>query len=411
MNSNILKQIAAQIGTIKFWRCRVQELIWGIQNCECRCCTRSCSFTSSRGATRQRSLDAAESRDRVTRTVAKSSAGECSGQWSYESNSDYKQPYVGKLKLLICQTRWEEVSLPNIETQKFFEIWGEKIFGNKTSVHKKQNVKQSVFDVSGKTRTIFLTVGVTLQKQCIHTRCRVSRNSSAKILSHERRFFVIISTFPCTSQVKPMQEMSLFEKFITEGDEKTDDQAKEGATLHGGDMAQERRFMQHCNTQLALTVWWRNRCMRCGRSSPGDSKHKLKSWVNKHLGRHDMVRTVDRHGEAVIWCRKCSCYAQTGTEIDESMQAGENDSNTLLTLKCSVRKFAHFRSTAGIQAWTWTVWRWLFLNWKELICHSGSSNDCRSIASGGVLQEMKYCQHLLLNIPKANLESYIINML
>ena len=32
--------------------------------------------------------------------------------------------------------------------------------------------------------------------------------------------------------------MSLFEKFITEGNEKADEPAKEGARLDGGDMAQ-----------------------------------------------------------------------------------------------------------------------------------------------------------------------------
>ena len=66
-------------------------------------------------------------------------------------------------------------------------------------------------------------------------------------------------------------------------------------------------------------------CMRCGRSSnkiniPGtcdgprwldsDSNHKLKRWRNKHLGGHDMERRVDRHGEAVVWCRKCSGYGR-----------------------------------------------------------------------------------------------------
>ena len=39
---------------------------------------------------------------------------------------------------------------------------------------------------------------------------------------------------------KEMQKMSLFEKFITEGTEKADELAKEGARLDGGDMAQVR---------------------------------------------------------------------------------------------------------------------------------------------------------------------------
>ena len=39
---------------------------------------------------------------------------------------------------------------------------------------------------------------------------------------------------------KEMQSVSLFENFITEGNEKADELAKEGAMLDGGDMAQVR---------------------------------------------------------------------------------------------------------------------------------------------------------------------------
>ena len=39
---------------------------------------------------------------------------------------------------------------------------------------------------------------------------------------------------------KEMQQMSLFEKFITEGNEKVDELAKKGAVLDGGKMAQVR---------------------------------------------------------------------------------------------------------------------------------------------------------------------------
>ena len=67
------------------------------------------------------------------------------------------------------------------------------------------------------------------------------------------------------------------------------------------------------------------RCMRCGRSgkhvkmqgkSEGpkwlreDSKPELARSGTSHLGGHDMVRRVDRNGEALIWCRKCSGYAR-----------------------------------------------------------------------------------------------------
>ena len=40
-----------------------------------------------------------------------------------------------------------------------------------------------------------------------------------------------------------------------------------------------------------------------------DSKHQLGRWGKSHLGGQDMVRRVDGHGEASIWCRKCSGYA------------------------------------------------------------------------------------------------------
>ena len=40
-----------------------------------------------------------------------------------------------------------------------------------------------------------------------------------------------------------------------------------------------------------------------------------------------MVRRIDRNGEALIWCRKVFglCAAASGTNIDESMQARENE--------------------------------------------------------------------------------------
>ena len=30
----------------------------------------------------------------------------------------------------------------------------------------------------------------------------------------------------------------------------------------------------------------------------------------RHLGGHDLVRRMDRQGEVLIWCRKCSGYAR-----------------------------------------------------------------------------------------------------
>ena len=39
-----------------------------------------------------------------------------------------------------------------------------------------------------------------------------------------------------------------------------------------------------------------------------------------------MVRRMDRQGEVLIWCRKCSGYARqkNGTKTDELLQAGAN---------------------------------------------------------------------------------------
>ena len=39
------------------------------------------------------------------------------------------------------------------------------------------------------------------------------------------------------------------------------------------------------------------------------SKH-LGKWAKRYLGGHDLVRSVDRQGETLIWCRKCSGHAR-----------------------------------------------------------------------------------------------------
>ena len=54
------------------------------------------------------------------------------------------------------------------------------------------------------------------------------------------------------------------------------------------------------------------RCMRCGRGSKymkmprKCTGPKLFSKRRRHLGGHDLVRRMDRQGEVLIWCRKCS---------------------------------------------------------------------------------------------------------
>ena len=65
---------------------------------------------------------------------------------------------------------------------------------------------------------------------------------------------------------KERQHMSTYENFITEGNEKADELAKEGAMLDEGFMAQARaKTMQQerkevyaalCSTQPAFTAWW-----------------------------------------------------------------------------------------------------------------------------------------------------------
>ena len=74
------------------------------------------------------------------------------------------------------------------------------------------------------------------------------------------------------------------------------------------------------------------RCMRCGRGSKymrmqgdsagkclmKDSERKLGRLGKLHVGGHDMVRRVDGHGEALIWCRQCSGYARRRMgQVDE----------------------------------------------------------------------------------------------
>ena len=43
--------------------------------------------------------------------------------------------------------------------------------------------------------------------------------------------------------------------------------------------------------------WWKSQSTICA-----DGKITF--------GGHDMVRIVDRHGEALIWCRKCTGHAR-----------------------------------------------------------------------------------------------------
>ena len=73
------------------------------------------------------------------------------------------------------------------------------------------------------------------------------------------------STSKHTAQGRNIHQKSLFEKFTTEGDEKTDEFATQGATMDGGDVAQvgaftiqQGREVVHAALQYAATVWWKN---------------------------------------------------------------------------------------------------------------------------------------------------------
>ena len=55
---------------------------------------------------------------------------------------------------------------------------------------------------------------------------------------------------------KERQEMSLFEHFVSEGNEKADELAKDEAMLDRGEMALKRGgFTQHCSTQPVFTAF------------------------------------------------------------------------------------------------------------------------------------------------------------
>ena len=94
------------------------------------------------------------------------------------------------------------------------------------------------------------------------------------------------------STEKGRKHMSHFEKFVTEGNEKADELAKEGAMLDGDFTAQaradtiqqerererEKRCTQPCSTRLAaFTVWWRNG--KTVKMSSRSQKKNESSWI------------------------------------------------------------------------------------------------------------------------------------
>ena len=49
---------------------------------------------------------------------------------------------------------------------------------------------------------------------------------------------------------------------------------------------------------------------------PKSLSENLRKW-GTYLGRHDLLRRVDRQGEVLIWCK-----AKNGTQLVELLQAG-----------------------------------------------------------------------------------------
>ena len=91
----------------------------------------------------------------------------------------------------------------------------------------------------------------------------------------------------CTKKEK--KEMSHFGTFVTEGNEKADALAKEGAMLDEGFMTEaraktiaagvEKRCMQPCSMQPAFTALWKNG--RTVKSSSRSRKKSGPSWTRK----------------------------------------------------------------------------------------------------------------------------------
>ena len=169
---------------------------------------------------------------------------------------------------------------------------------------------------------------------------------------------------------KDKKEMSHFENFVIEGNEKADELAKKGAMLDEGfvaearakTMEQEREevyaALQYAASFRCLVEEWKDcdelkpkpkekwtlvdqkreetihrtewcaeankyRCLRSGRgincmgvpgkrTRPKYLSGNLGKWRKRHLGYHDFVRRVDRKGEVLIWCREYSGYARQG---------------------------------------------------------------------------------------------------
>ena len=95
---------------------------------------------------------------------------------------------------------------------------------------------------------------------------------------------------------KEKKEMSHFERFVTEGNEKADELAKEGAMLDEWFMTkaraetaqqQKNKCMQPCSLQSSFIAWWKNGKIVKSRSQ----KKSGFSWISK-----ERRRSIERSG-------------------------------------------------------------------------------------------------------------------
>ena len=89
---------------------------------------------------------------------------------------------------------------------------------------------------------------------------------------------------------KDKNEISHFERFVTDGNEKADELAKTGAMLDEGFMAEARAEMQP-----VFTVWWKNR--RTGKLNPKPKEKRI--FVDQK--REEMKHQTD-------WCAQANRY-------------------------------------------------------------------------------------------------------
>ena len=90
---------------------------------------------------------------------------------------------------------------------------------------------------------------------------------------------------------KEKENMSQFEKFVTEGNEKAHELAEAGAMLDEGFMAEARA--------KTMPAKMPGKC-----TGPKFLPKSLGKWRRRHLGGHDLVRRTDRQGQVIICARE-----------------------------------------------------------------------------------------------------------